>query len=258
MSASASVVRVGGETTRLPPTGCERDVAMKLCDHRIRLHDNLCNDISGIRIVAKPRMDPELTGMSLRIGSQRSLYWDRAALESGEELLGRVLCDEGGVVPTSLSQYMHTDLVFHYDADSIVARATWKDVQVEEANGGDAYWDDDDGGGIREFRDEITGQIRRGTLVAYGDSVCAYVRDATVVADGVEVGIPEIDISFVVPQPSDAASPNASVRFWQRIDYEPTENMRTVWGVRHTPDGATYVRNELRFMEGMAGVSLSL
>ena len=250
---SAFVTVGGGEAKRLPPSGCARDKVRSNCDVCIRISD--CevmpsgSDIVGIRCTrSRGGRNDGLLGMSLRIGGQRVLYWDAAALESGDELLGKVMCDAPFVLPTSLAYYMITDLAFHYDPGFIEARASWSKGSLWEEV------DDYGCGGMHEFRDAITGVIRMGTRVRKRE------EKIQVVKSGFPVTVPEIAISYAPTRTSMTdGSALALVRFWQRFEGEPTDYMRTTWGVRESEDGKErHVRNAIRFMGGTAGVCLCL
>ena len=122
-----SNVYVGGQETNLLTTGCQKEDIKFKCNYSIRLDaDN--KDICGIMVVPGQCLAPELLGLSLEIGAQRCIYWDRAALESGHELLGQVLSKIPALLPISKSYYMRTDLLFHYDVDFIDAHSTWKSI----------------------------------------------------------------------------------------------------------------------------------
>ena len=153
--------------------------------------------------------------MSLQIGAQRCLYWDRAALESGKELLGLVLCEDSRRIPTSLAYHMFTELVFHYDAYLLGTRATWEHIHRLKKNL------------VEEAFEELD-----------------------VVALGTAVDVPEIEISFARSVfAKDAA---VDVEFWERLPscFEPT--FEPLMGKRESEDGTQYAKNAIRFRAGTA------
>jgi hypothetical protein len=269
----ATTVKVEGTTVLLPPVGCHKENVRFHCVHRVCLTKEeewarvvpRDNDLLGIRVDADGvESSPELRGMSLQIGARVCLYWDRKTLLSGEELLGRALSEEPNgpsaptpVVPISRSLYHHTDLVFHYDSDTLVSRAKFKTVAVDEFRDVEDY-------GQCQFRDSITGEVRWGTMVIRRDRDKEGVKTVTIVTEGTEVCFPGFSISSApnfwekFDQKRGRGDPGdkiVSVPFWQRTEPVPSEENRAKWGLRVLQDGTTYARNELRFSEGMAGLA---
>ena len=273
---TATTVKLEGTSVLLPPAGCHKENVRFHSVHRVRLTEEeewarivpRVNDLLGIRVNADDvESSRELLGMSLQIGASVCLFWDRKTLLSGEELLGRALSEEPNgpsaptpVVPISRSPYHHTELVFHYDLDALVSRATFKTVAVDE------FRDDEDYGKC-QFRDSITGEVRWGTRVVRrdrdDDEDEEGVETETIVTEGAEVCVPGITISsapnlwekFDQKHGGDPGDKLVSVPFWQRIKPVASEENRAKWGLRVLQDGSTYARNELRFSEGMAGLA---
>jgi hypothetical protein len=207
--------------------------------------------------------------MSLHIGALQVLYWDRVALESGKELLEQVLCDKPAIIPTSLSSYMHTDVLFHFDATILEAKFTWENVEVCDSdsdsdsayNSAYDYHDDSDDENVYTFRDVVTAEIHRGTRVIVKDHDVSQNHTTTVVVVAVassqqaSTNIPEVKLSF---SPSlFKLDEHVKVRFWDHVDYEPSEYVYKEWGVRNSENGDMHIKNAIRFQDGMAGVCLS-
>lgn len=249
----------GNKVIVLPKGTCQDNINAVKCTYGVRLNAEIepivprGNDICGIQIDFKS-MPPELSGVSLEIGAQRCLYWDREALENGKELLGQILCDEPFILPMSLSSYMVTDLKFHFDVDMMSKKLenSWETVQ-QEPNCEDTC--------VYEFIDEITGSLHRGTKVyrcINENTNTNPIENIVVSTHNVEMQIPEMTV-FYTPSKFDHTNKNESVMvsFWDPIDYEPSDHVIKKWGVRESCDGTKYVCNAINFTGGMAGVCLS-
>ena len=98
---------------------------------------------------------------------------------------------------------MYVDVVFHYNPTDLAVILSSSTTVLEDEE-------------VLSFRDELTGEIRRGRLIS-SDAATTTTRTTTVVASGTTVRVPKLTISYV--HSSMPLGSSAEVPFWHVIRF---------------------------------------